>query len=175
MIGYPLSIHEKMVTLDVILLIIIGLGMVLGLVKGFIRQLASLLGLVVGLLAAKTLYVSLAAKLSPLLGASMTLTQALSFVLIWIAVPLLFTLVAALLTKAMEVVALGWLNRLLGAALGALKYALLISLFVGVVDLLDPDHHLIDKTYTDESVLYEPIKSLAEVFFPMAKSAWEEL
>ena len=47
----------------------------------------------------------------------MTFAQILAFVVIWIVVPLLFLLVAALLTKAMEAVSLGWLNRWLGAGL----------------------------------------------------------
>ena len=42
---------------------------------------------------------------------SMTVAQVLAFVLIWLAVPLLFSLVASLLTRAMEAVSLGWLNN----------------------------------------------------------------
>ena len=41
----------------------------------------------------------------------MTVAQVLAFIAIWIAVPLVFTVVASLLTKAMEAVSLGWLNR----------------------------------------------------------------
>ena len=54
-----------MATIDIIILIIIGAGVVAGFMKGFIRQLASILGLVVGLLAAKALYATLAEKLCP--------------------------------------------------------------------------------------------------------------
>ena len=45
----------------------------------------------------------------------MTFAQILAFVVIWVVVPLLFLLVASLLTKAMEAISLGWLNRWLGA------------------------------------------------------------
>ena len=37
-----------MTTLDIILLVLIGIGAVLGFMKGFLRQLAGLLGLVAG-------------------------------------------------------------------------------------------------------------------------------
>ena len=37
-----------MTTIDIIILIIVGAGVVTGFMKGFIRQLASILGLVVG-------------------------------------------------------------------------------------------------------------------------------
>ena len=61
-----------MTTIDIIILIIIGAGVVAGFMKGFIRQLASILGLVVGLLAAKALYATLAEKLCPAVTDSMT-------------------------------------------------------------------------------------------------------
>ncbi len=56
-----------MTTIDIIILIALGLGVIVGFMKGFIRQLAPILGLIVGLLAAKALYTSLAVKLCPTL------------------------------------------------------------------------------------------------------------
>lgn len=163
-----------MTTIDIIILVIVGIGAVLGFIKGFIKQLASLLGLIVGLLAAKALYASAAEKLCPALTDSMTFAQILAFVLIWIAVPLAFTLIAALLTKAMEAVSLGWVNRWLGLGLGALKYLLLVSLLIGVLEFIDSDNSLIDKTKKKESVLYYPMESFAGIFFPVAKTVAEE-
>ena len=79
-----------MATIDIIILIIIGAGAIVGFMKGFIRQLASILGLIVGLLAAKALYTTLAEKLCPTVTDSMTVAQVLAFIIIWIAVPLIF-------------------------------------------------------------------------------------
>lgn len=163
-----------MTTIDIIILIAIGAGTILGFMKGFVRQLASILGLVVGLIAAKALYASLAGKLCPVVTDSMTVAQILSFIVIWIAVPLIFTVVASLLTKAMEVISLGWLNRLLGAGLGALKFLLLASLLVCVVEFIDSDNHLIDKTKKDASLLYYPIETFAGMFFPAAKEVTQQ-
>ena len=142
--------------------------------KGFIRQLASILGLIVGLLAAKALYTSLAVKLCPTVTDSMTVAQILAFVIIWIAVPLIFTLVASVLTKAMEAVSLGWLNRLLGAGLGALKYLLLVSLVVCVIQFIDTDSQLISQTKKEESLLYYPMERFAGMFFPAAKEVTQQ-
>lgn len=147
-----------MTTIDIIILIAVGVGAVRGFMKGFIRQLASILGLVVGLLAAKALYASLAEKLCPVVTDSMTVAQVLSFIMIWIAIPLIFTVVASVLTKAMEVISLGWLNRLLGAGLGALKFLLLTILLVCVIEFIDSDNRLIDETKKDASLLYYPIQ-----------------
>ncbi|EFR54042.1 MULTISPECIES: CvpA family protein [Bacteroides] len=163
-----------MTTIDSIILIALGAGVIIGFMKGFIRQLASILGLIVGLLAAKALYTSLAVKLCPTVTDSMTVAQILAFVIIWIAVPLIFTLVASVLTKAMEAVSLGWLNRLLGAGLGALKYLLLVSLVVCVIQFIDTDSQLISQTKKEESLLYYPMERFAGMFFPAAKEVTQQ-
>ena len=95
--------------------------------------------------------------------------------LIWLAVPLLFSLVASLLTRAMEAVSLGWLNHWLGAGLGALKYLLLTSLLIGVIEFIDGDNTLIGKTKKKESVLYYPMEEFAGIFFPAAKAVTEQI
>jgi membrane protein required for colicin V production len=164
-----------MAIIDIIILAAFGLGAIIGFMKGFVKQLASLLGLIVGLLAAKALYASLAVKLCPMLTDSMTVAQVLAFVFIWLAVPLLFSLGASLLTRAMEAVSLGWLNHWLGAGLGALKYLLLTSLLIGVIEFIDGDNTLISKTKKKESVLYYPMEEFAGIFFPAAKAVTEQI
>ena len=163
-----------MTTIDIIILIALGAGGIVGFMKGFIRQLASILGLIVGLLAAKALYTSLAVKLCPTVTDSMTVAQILAFVIIWIAVPLIFTLVASVLTKALEAVSLGWLNRMLGAGLGALKYLLLVSLVICVIQFIDSDSQLISQTKKEQSLLYYPRESFAGIFFPAAKEVTQQ-
>lgn len=162
------------IMIDILILSIVGVGAVSGFMKGFIRQLASILGLIVGLLAAKALYASLAEKLCPTLTESMTVAQIVAFVFIWIAVPLLFVLVASLLTKAAEAISLGWLNRWLGSGLGALKFLLLTSLAICVLEFIDGDNKLIDATKKSESLLYYPMETFAGVFFPAAKNITQQ-
>lgn len=163
-----------MTTIDIILLLAIGAGAVRGFMKGFLKQLTSILGLIVGLIAAKALYASLAEELCPAVTDSMTVAQVLSFIVIWIAVPLIFTIVASVLTKAMEVISLGWLNRLLGAALGGVKFLLLASLLICVIEFIDPGNQLISETKKEASVLYYPVETFAGIFFPAAKEVTQQ-
>lgn len=162
-----------MTTLDIILLVLIGTGAVLGFAKGFLRQLAGLLGLIVGLLAAKALYATVADEVFSQVTDDAGLARGLAFVAIWLLVPLLFLLVASLLTRAMEAVSLGWLNRLLGAALGAAKYALVISLLLMAVDHFDTKGTLISRSQKEASILYGPMTGWAELFIPAARKAAE--
>lgn len=163
-----------MIVIDIIILIIIGAGAIMGLFKGFIKQLAGIAGLVVGLIAAKALYMSLAEKLCPTVTDSMTVAQIISFVLIWIAVPLAFTIVAALFSKAMDAISLGGINRLLGMGIGALKYTILVGLVINVLEFIDTDNHLIIGTKKEQSVLYYPIKDFVGLFFPAVKEVTQQ-
>ena len=134
-----------MTTIDIIILILIGTGILLGLIKGALKQLAGLLGLVVGLLAAKALYAAVAQEVFSRVTDNMTVAQVLSFIAIWIVVPLLFLAVASLLTKLLDAITLGWINRLLGGVLGGVVHALLVSLVICVLEAVDTKDDLISR------------------------------
>ena len=134
-----------MQVIDIIILILVLAGAIVGFRKGFIKQLASLVGLVVGLLAAKALYGVVGDQLIGTVTSNATFAHTLAFFLIWIVVPIVFTLVASLLTKALEIICLGWINRLLGAALGAVKWLLFISLAICAIEFIDSDNKIIEK------------------------------
>ncbi len=161
--------------MDIVILIVLGAGAIVGFTKGFLKQLAGLLGLVAGLLIAKALYATVAERFFLPLTDSLTVAQGIAFVVIWLAVPLAFLLLATLLTKAMEAVALGWVNRLLGAGLGLLKSALLVSLLICVVEYIDSDNTLLKRTKKQESVLYYPMEKFAGIFLPAAREVAGEL
>ena len=164
-----------MAALDVIILTIIGIGVVMGFFKGAQKHLAGLLGLVVGLLAAKALYAALAEEVFSHVTDSLTVAQILSFVAIWVAVPLLFLLLASLLSKAMEAMSLGWLNRLLGAVLGGLVHSLVLSLLVCVIEFADTDDILLSLDAKRQSLLYYRLEPLAGFFFPAAQEFTKQI
>ena len=150
---------------------IVGLGAVVGFSKGFIRQLASVVGLVAGLLVARALYASVGEKLAMETGTSLTFARGLAFLLIWLVVPVGLSLAATLLTKAVDSIHLGFVNRWLGAGLGALKYILLISLVIALIEYIDSEDSLIQSTKKKESVLFSSLESLSGVFISVIKDA----
>ena len=160
--------------LDIALLLIIGLGLVVGGSRGLLTQVSSLIGVVVGLYVARQYYVQLAEEITPTVFDSLSAAQVVSFIAIWILVPIVFGLFASLITKFMEVINLGWLNRLLGALVGVIKYFLLLSTLLCVLDFVDPDNKLISETKKTESVLYYPVKSVAKTLFFVVKEAYLE-
>ena len=164
-----------MEVIDIIILILIGLGVIQGLMKGSIKVLGSIVGFVAGLLLARALFGTVAEQLAPALGTSITVAQILAFVLIWVAVPIGCSLVASLLTKALNVVHLGWLNRLVGALLGAVKVMLLIGLGIYVLEYIDPKSEMVSKTTKRSSLLYSPMKEFVDQCLPMMKDVTDDI
>lgn len=161
--------------LDIIILVLIAVGVIQGLLKGFLKQLAALVGLIAGLLIARALFGAVAEHLVVALGTSITIAQILSFILIWVLVPLLCIMVASVLTKALDFIHLGWLNRLLGGLFGAVKVMLLIGLAIHVLEYLDPKSEIISKTKKETSALYNPVKEFTDVFFPVLKDMTDKI
>ena len=164
-----------MEVIDIIILILIGVGVIQGLMKGSMKELASVVGFVAGLLLARALFGTVAEQLAPALGTSITIAQILSFILIWVAVPIGCSLVASVLTKALEVVHLGWLNRLAGAMLGAVKMMLLVGIGIYVLEYIDPKSEMVSKTTKKASVLYTPMKELVDQCLPVVKDVTNDI
>ena len=161
--------------IDIVILLLVAVGVIQGLMKGAIRQLASIIGLIAGLLLARALFGLVAERLAPVLNTSITIAQIISFVLIWVAVPLGCSLIASVLTKAFNAIHLGWLNRLAGAVVGALKALLLLGLAIHVLEYIDPKSEVITKTNKKASALYIPVRDYSNMFFPMVKGAVDQI
>ncbi len=166
---------RNMEVIDIIILVVIGLGVVQGLMKGSIKELAAIVGFVAGLLLARALFGTVAEQLAPALGTSITIAQILSFILIWVAVPIGCSLVASVLTKALNVINLGWLNRLAGALLGAIKMMLLVGLGIYVLEYIDPKSEMISRATKRTSLLYSPMKEFVDQCLPVFKDMTDDI
>jgi membrane protein required for colicin V production len=95
--------------------------------------------------------------------------------LIWVAVPIGCSVIASILTKALDVVNLGWLNRLAGGLLGAVKVMLLVGLGIYVLEYIDPQSEMISKTTKKASVLYSPMKEFVDQCLPIVKDVTDDI
>jgi len=164
-----------METLDWIIVVVLALGAISGFLKGFLKQLASIIGLVAGLLVARALFAAVGEQLAVKVGTSVTFGQILAFLLIGLVVPLGLSIFASALTKIVDMVSLGFINRWLGAGLGTIKYALMISVVIHFIDFVDSKDNLIYSTTKSDSLLYYPMKKFSGVFYPAVKTVTEEI
>ena len=164
-----------MTVLDWVIVLCIGIGFLYGFIDGFIKQLASVVGLVIGFCFARALYEVAGNQLADVLDTSLTLARVVAFVLIWLIVPLVFLQIAGTLTRFVNCVHLGFLNRIFGAGLGVCKYVLLISAVIYLIELLDPKNELLSRNIKNTSVLYYPMENVCNVFFPAMKNVSKQL
>lgn len=153
-----------MTTIDLAILLLLSFGVVMGWLRGLLKEVVSLVGFVVGLIAARLFYVPVSeAILSRVSDASsgnvltVYLVKILIFVLIWVIVPIVLGQIASLLTHALKTVHLNGLNRLLGAAVGALKYLVLLSCVLVSMDYVG----ILSEQHQSESKLFRPVSQIA--------------
>ena len=101
-----------------------------GLAEGFSRLIVGLVATIAGLLIASWCYAIPAAWLLPYVS-SKAVANVLGFVLIFVLIQILGGLIGLALSKIFKWTGLGWLDRLLGFAFGALK-----AVLVGIVLVL---------------------------------------
>ena len=140
-----------------------------GLSKGFIAQAAALVALVLGAWMSFHFSSTVVEWIRPAMDVSPAILQVIAFTLILVAVFLALTLAGKALEGLVKVVMLGWLNKLLGVAFSLLKVILAIGLVILLIDTVTHALEIDCSKTTAESLLYNPIKSFADVFFPYIK------
>ena len=101
-----------------------------GLAEGFSRLIVGLVATIAGLLIASWCYAVPAAWLVPYVS-SKAIANVLGFVLIFVLIQILGGVIGLILSKLFKWTGLGWLDRLLGFAFGAVK-----AVIVGIVLVL---------------------------------------
>lgn len=150
--------------LDLLLSIFLLLGLVRGLFKGFFAELAGLLSLIGGIYAAIHFSGATYAFLDSFINWDEKYMAILSFAVTFFVVALLISLAGSFLTRMVNIIALGLVNRLFGGIFGVLKMAFLASIFMMFFDnfeIFDAE-----EATKEESVLYEPVRAIAPAILP---------
>ena len=116
--------------IDIVFLLLMLLACVKGYSKGMIVALFSVIGFIAGLAAAVKLSVYATQKLSGTFNTAGKWLPFISFLLVFLIVVMLVHLGGRLLQKSVEMLMLGWLNRIGGIVLYALLYSILLSILL---------------------------------------------
>ena len=136
--------------IDIILALLLGIGVVQGFIKGFIWEVASLLAVFIALFGAIH-FSSLASEfLHNSLSFSAKTNQIISFLIVF-----LVRITGKLLTKFLESIYLGPINRIAGALFGLFKWSLIVG--TALLYLNKGAIEIIPKEVTDNSLFYPSI------------------
>ncbi|MBR8535082.1 CvpA family protein [Carboxylicivirga mesophila] len=148
--------------------IITGILLILAIIKGFknglIIELASLAALVLGLFGAIKFSSITETYLMEHIDSSHI--GLIAFIVTFIAIVIGVHLVAKVVDKLVSAIALGMVNRVLGAIFSLLKYAFIISVIIAILGSFEKTYSLIPEEQKSSSHLYEPLKSIAPSIFP---------
>ncbi len=113
--------------IDIIFMICMVLALFKGYRNGFIVAVFSFVAIIIGLAAAMKLSAYVAAKLGEHANISQAWLPFLSFAIVMIGVVILVRLGATAIQKMVEMVFLGWLNKIAGIAFYAAIYIMVLS------------------------------------------------
>ncbi len=151
--------------LDIILLIPLLWFGYNGYKKGLIIEVASLAAFILGIYFAFYFSDFTAGYLRQYFTISPKYMAAVSFIVTFIGVVVVVMALAKLLEKFINILMLGFLNKLGGALFGMLKGALFLSVVILVINYFDTGHTLIKPRAVKQSVFYEPVASLAPMLY----------
>ena len=146
--------------LDVFLIILIAWGAYNGFVKGLIKELASILGIILGTTLGYYSPIVLDQKLYLLFESEANYLSLISAVIIFLLTIMIFKIVASFLTKFLKLIALGLLNKIIGAIFGVLKSLLILCVIIFVFSKINNAVNIIEKDKLQESFIYTEIERI---------------
>lgn len=152
--------------LDIILIIPIIWLMYRGFTKGLIIEFASLLALILGIWAAIHFSYYTAGLLVEYFDITKRYLSIISFIVTFVAVVIVVYLIGKLIEKFVDILALGFVNKIFGAVFGIAKAVFILSLLILIINSLDPRKSVITEKLRDGSMLYDPIERIVPSIIP---------
>ncbi|MCY1721657.1 CvpA family protein [Prolixibacteraceae bacterium Z1-6] len=158
--------------IDIVLGILLIFAAISGFRKGLITELASLAALILGIWGAIKFSYLTTDFLIDNFKLETEYMNLISFAITFVVIVILVHIVGNTVTKLVETVMLGFVNKMAGLVFGVVKAALILSIILVVFDKIDDDVHILNERTKENSWMYEPIRSFAPTIFPFI-DVWE--
>lgn len=152
--------------MELIIYIVLLIGLIVGYRQGALKQIANFLGIALGLIIAAVAYHQFGDFLADKTGAAVGLGRILAFVVIVVLVPLILGWVASLLAEILKKLKLNFFNRLIGAAVGFISYALILSVAFNILDFVASNGGCRPQKLEERPALYYSVKHITQVAIP---------
>lgn len=161
--------------LDIIILLPILYGMVRGFLRGFVREFTSIIAIVLGIVASKLYAPDFSVKILEVINMPDWLGRALAYILLFIGVSLLCQSIGKLFQRFLRAISLNWINKLAGGIFGAIKWALIMSVVLNMLLLIDPYYELFNAEAKSTSLAYQPTLRVASTTWDQVSQTYEVL
>ena len=153
-------------SLDYILFIPLLYALYRGFTKGLIIELASLLALIVGIYGALHFSSFTFEFLSDYFEIKTVYLQLVSYGLTFLIIAVFISFTGKILTMLIRLVALGFINRMMGAIFGGIKALLILSVFISFFDRFNKQFGMVNEDILTSSLIYNSIRTQSEQFYP---------
>ncbi len=162
--------------IDLVICIPLVWGLYKGFTKGLIIEAASLVAFGLGVWGGVHFSDFVAQQINDLFHWKSPYLPVVSFGITFLCIIILVYFVAKLVQKLVKGMALGGINKVGGAVFGAMKFAMVLSVIIFVMDAIEKSYPLISLKTKEGSVLYKPIGKIAPTLIPaLNKSKLNEL
>ncbi|MEO6883002.1 MAG: CvpA family protein [Bacteroidia bacterium] len=156
-------------TLDIIIVILILWGFYKGFRKGLIIELASLMALWAGVYGGIKFSDFAARFLEKTFSWHSSHVRIIAFAILFLGILAFVFFIAKITERFVKIILLNWMNRLLGALFGGLKFALFISVLFFILHSFEQKLNFVPQNTKTSSVLYSPVSKLAPAIIPVLK------
>ena len=152
--------------LDIIILIPVAWMAYRGFSKGLIIEVATLVALILGIYLSINFSYIVGNFLVEQFDLTTKYLHIIAFIVTFIGVVLIVHLIGKILEKVVNIVALGFINKLLGGVFGILKAVIFLSVIIMLINRFDPNQNLITDEKRDSSMFYEHVESVVPSILP---------
>ncbi len=147
--------------IDIVIIIVLIWFAVSGYRKGLIVSLASLAALVLGIYVAMYFSDITAGLIQDIFAFDSKYLMIIAFVVTFVLVVALVITVGRIVEEFVDLLLLGFLNKLSGALFGILKGALILSLIIWVMNYFEFGENLIGNQSRESSMFYRHVEKIA--------------
>lgn len=155
--------------LDILILLCFIPAVYKGITKGFVKQIIALFSLILGVWLSFKFTNALCLLLSDYLHVGDSVLTIIAFALILIGVIFVMNIIGKLISVTIKFVMLGWLDKILGILFSVLKVGIIVGLIIILFDNFNNTLKLVNTSYLNSSILYNPLRELIYKVFPYLK------
>lgn len=144
--------------------------------KGLVMQIVGLATIVLAAIFGGRLAKIILPEINKLVDISPEAAKVLSFILAFIGIAIVLTLVGRLLQRFIDVIFLSFFNRLFGAIIAAGTMMFFLSIILNLVLIVDNDQRIINKRTKESSFFFERVEAVIPAIVPyLQPKLWNDI
>lgn len=156
-------------SLDIYIAIPVIIGFISGLFKGLIKEVIGFLILIAGIFFARIFDDTVSDFFIRRFDMHAGTAEPLAFIVVFALIAILLSIIGKMIERGFDTISLSGVNKLLGGVFGALKYALIISIFLNLLEGVNRRFTLIEQEKKEASLLYNPVLQMGPDLWKKAK------